>query len=87
MNEIVIKHIMRKTSLSEVNVSNTLLRFNNIAWYALKMNMSFNLAKLCSFRLIVPPKMMDNPEEVIVVDALKTPKIVFTSQAEDTRCR
>nr|DAU38626.1 MAG TPA: hypothetical protein [Caudoviricetes sp.] len=51
------------------------------------MNMSFNLAKLCSFRLIVPPKMMDNPEEVIVVDALKTPKIVFTSQAEDTRCR
>nr|DAU38625.1 MAG TPA: hypothetical protein [Caudoviricetes sp.] len=31
MNEIVIKHIMRKTSLSEVNVSNTLLRFNNIA--------------------------------------------------------
>ena len=37
-----------------------------------------DLAELGSLRLIVPSKMMDTPEEVIVADALKTSKIVFT---------
>ena len=37
-----------------------------------------DLAELGSLRLIVPSKMMDPPEEVIVADALKTSKIVFT---------
>ena len=40
--------------------------------------MSVDLAELGSFRLTVPSKMMDTPEEVTVADALKTPKITFT---------
>ena len=40
--------------------------------------MSVDLAELGSFRLTVPSKMMDSPEEVTVADALKTPKITFT---------
>ena len=45
---------------------------------ALKLGMSVDLAELGSFRLTVPSKMMDTPEEVTVADALKTPKITFT---------
>ena len=45
---------------------------------ALQLGMSVDLAELGSFRLTVPSKMMDSPEEVTVADALKTPKITFT---------
>lgn len=77
-NEMVIERIVRETSLSEGDVKNALVSLSNIVCDALKLGMSVNLAELGSFRLTVPSKMMDTPEEVTVADALKTPKITFT---------
>lgn len=77
-NEMVIERIVRETSLSEGDVKNALVSLSNIVCDALKLGMSVDLAELGSFRLTVPSKMMDTPEEVTVADALKTPKIVFT---------
>lgn len=77
-NKMLIERIVRETSLSEGDVKNALVSLSNIVCDALKMGMSVDLAELGSFRLVVPSKMMDTPEEVTVRDALKTPKIVFT---------
>lgn len=77
-NNMVVERIVRETSLSEGDVKNALVSLSNIVCDALKMGMSVDLAELGSFRLVVPSKMMDSPEEVTVKDALKTPKIVFT---------
>ena len=77
-NEMVIERIVRETSLSEGDVKNALVSLSNIVCDALKLGMSVDLAELGSFRLTVPSKMMDTPEEVTVANALKTPKIVFT---------
>ena len=77
-NEMVIERIVRETSLSEGDVKNALVSLSNIVCDALKLGMSVDLAELGSFRLTVPSKMMDTPEEVTVADALKTPKITFT---------
>ena len=76
-NEMVIERIVRETSLSEGDVKNALVSLSNIVCDALKLGMSVDLAELGSFRLTVPSKMMDTPEEVPVADALKTPKITF----------
>ena len=77
-NQMVIERIVRETSLSEGDVKNALVSLSNIVCDALKLGMSVDLAELGSFRLTVPSKMMDSPEEVTVADALKTPKITFT---------
>lgn len=77
-NNMVVERIVRETSLSEGDVKNALVSLSNIVCDALKMGMSVDLAELGSFRLVVPSKMMNTPEEVTVKDALKTPKIVFT---------
>lgn len=79
-NEMVIERIVRETSLSEGDVKNALVSLSNIVCDALKLSMSVDLAELGSFRLTVPSKMMDTPEEVTVADALKPPKITFTSK-------
>lgn len=77
-NDMVVERIVRETSLSEGDVKNALVSLSNIVCDALKLGMSVDLAELGSFRLTVPSKMMDSPEEVTVADALKTPKITFT---------
>ena len=77
-NKMLIERIVRETSLSEGDVRNALVSLSNVVCEALKLGMSVDLAELGSFRLVVPSKMMDTPEEVTVKDALKTPKIVFT---------
>ena len=77
-NQMVIERIVRETSLAEGDVKNALVSLSNIVCDALKLGMSGDLAELGSFRLTVPSKMMDTPEEVTVADALKTPKITFT---------
>ena len=71
-------YFAKLTSLSEGDVKNALVSLSNIVCDALKLGMSVDLAELGSFRLTVPSKMMDSPEEVTVTDALKTPKITFT---------
>ena len=68
-NEMVIERIVRETSLSEGDVKNALVSLSNIVCDALKLGMSVDLAELGSFRLTVPSKMMDTPEEVTVADA------------------
>ena len=77
-NEMVIERIVRETSLSEGEVSNALISLSNIVCDAMTLGISVDLAELGSFRLIVPSKMMDSPDDVTVAKALKTPKIVFT---------
>ena len=66
--KMVVERIVRETSLS----------LSNVVCDALQLGMSVDLAELGSFRLVVPSKMMDTPEEVTVANALKAPKIVFT---------
>ena len=68
----------KMTSLSEGDLKNALISLSNVVCEAMTLGMSVDLAELGSFRLVVPSKMMDTPEEVTVADALKTPKIVFT---------
>ena len=85
-NEMVIERIVRETSLSEGDVKNALVSLSNVVCEAMQLGMSVDLAELGSFRVVVPSKMMDTPEEVTVANALKTPKIVHP-QAEDARCR
>ena len=68
-NKMVIDRIVRETSLSAGDVSNAL------------MGSSIDLADLGSFRVIVPPKMIDNEIDVCV-ETLKTPKIVFTPKMQ-----
>ena len=77
-NDMVVERIVRETSLSEGDVKNALVSLSNVVCDALQLGMSVDLAELGSFRVVVPSKMMDTPEEVTVKDALKTPKIVFT---------
>ena len=77
-NEMVIERIVRETSLSEGDVKNALVSLSNVVCEAMQLGMSVDLAELGSFRVVVPSKMMDTPEEVTVANALKTPKIVFT---------
>ena len=75
-NKMLIDRIVRETSLSEGDVKNALVSLSNVVCEAMTLGMSVDLAELGSFRVVVPSKMMDTPEEV--TDALKTPKIVFT---------
>ena len=79
-NDMVVERIVRETSLSEGDVKNALVSLSNVVCDALQLGMSVDLAELGSFRLVVPSKMMDTPDEVTVADALKTPKITFTAK-------
>ena len=77
-NKMLIERIVRETSLSEGDVKNALISLSNVVCEAMQLGMSVDLAELGSFRVVVPSKMMDTPEEVTVANTLKTPKIVFT---------
>ena len=79
-NKMVVDRIVRETSLSAGDVSNALISLGAIVRDALELGQSVDLADLGSFRIIVPPKMMDNEAEV-TADSLKAPKIVFTPKA------
>lgn len=80
-NKMVIDRIVRETSLSASDVSNALISLGAIVRDALLMGASIDLADLGSFRVIVPPKMIDNEIDVCV-ETLKTPKIVFTPKMQ-----
>ena len=80
-NKMVIDRIVRETSLSAGDVSNALISLGAIVRDALLMGASIDLADLGSFRVIVPPKMIDNEIDVCV-ETLKTPKIVFTPKQQ-----
>lgn len=80
-NKMVIDRIVRETSLSAGDVSNALISLGAIVRDALLMGASIDLADLGSFRVIVPPKMIDNEIDVCV-ETLKTPKIVFTPKMQ-----
>lgn len=76
-NEMVVERIVRETSLSEGDVKNALISLSNIVCDALKMGMSVDLAELGRLRVSVPSTMEDKEEDV-TADSLKTPKIIFT---------
>ena len=80
-NKMVIDRIVRETSLSAGDVSNALISLGAIVRDALLMGSSIDLVDLGSFRVIVPPKMIDNEIDVCV-ETLKTPKIVFTPKMQ-----
>ena len=79
-NKMVVDRIVRETSLSAGDVSNALISLGAIVRDAFELGQSVDLADLGSFRIIVPPKMMDSEAEV-TADSLKVPKIVFTPKA------
>ena len=80
-SNMVIDRIVRETSLSAGDVSNALISLGAIVRDALLMGSSIDLADLGSFRVIVPPKMIDNEIDVCV-ETLKKPKIVFTPKQQ-----
>ena len=77
-NKMVIDRIVRETSLSAGDVSNALISLGAIVRDALLMGSSIDLADLGSFRVIVPPKMIDNEIDVCV-ETLKAAKNVELS--------
>ena len=76
-NKMVVDRIVRETSLSAGDVSNALISLGAIVRDALLLGSSVDLADLGSFRVVVPPKMMDKEIDV-TAETLKSPKIVFT---------
>lgn len=79
-NKMVVDRIVRETSLSAGDVGNALISLSAVVRDALALGQSVDLADLGSFRIVVPPKMMDTAKEV-TVEALKKLKIVFTPKA------
>ena len=90
-NKMLVERIVRETSLSEGDVKNALISLSNVVCEALQLGMSVDLAELGSFRLTVPSKMMDSPEEVTVAGHRgrrpQNPENHLHPQAEDARCR
>ena len=80
-NKMVIDRIVRETSLSAGDVSNAIISLSAVVRDALESGQSVDLADLGSFRVIVPPKMIDNEIDVCV-ETLKKPKIVFTPKQQ-----
>ena len=80
-NKMVVDRIVRETSLSAGDVSNALISLGAIVRDALLLGSSVDLAALGSFRVVVPPKMIDKEIDV-TAETLKSPKIVFTPKMQ-----
>ena len=80
-NKMVVDRIVRETSLSAGDVSNALISLGAIVRDTLLLGSSVDLADLGSFRVVVPPKMMDKEIDV-TAETLKSPKIVFTPKMQ-----
>ena len=80
-NKMVVDRIVRETSLSAGDVSNALISLGAIVRDALLLGSSVDLADLGSFRVVVPPKMIDKEIDV-TAETLKSPKIVFTPKTQ-----
>ena len=80
-NKMVVDRIVRETSLSAGDVSNALISLGAIVRDALLLGSSVDLADLGSFRVVVPPKMVDKEIDV-TAETLKSPKIVFTPKMQ-----
>ena len=80
-NKMVVDRIVRETSLSAGDVSNALISLGAIVRDALLLGSSVDLADLGSFRVVVPPKMIDKEIDV-TAETLKSPKIVFTPKMQ-----
>ena len=80
-NKMVVDRIVRETSLSAGDVSNALISLGAIVQDALLLGSSVDLADLGSFRVVVPPKMIDKEIDV-TAETLKSPKIVFTPKMQ-----
>ncbi len=76
--EMVVERIQRATSLTEGDVHNALISLGNVVYEALSEGQSVDLGRLGSFRVMVPPNMMDKEEDVVVPNAFKKPKIIYT---------
>ena len=80
-NKMVVDRVVRETSLSAGDVSNALISLGAIVRDALLLGSSVDLADLGSFRVVVPPKMIDKEIDV-TAETLKSPKIVFTPKMQ-----
>ena len=80
-NKMVVDRIVRETSLSAGDVSNALISLGAIVRDTLLLGSSVDLADLGSFRVVVPPKMIDKEIDV-TAETLKSPKIVFTPKMQ-----
>ena len=79
--KMVVDRTVRETSLSAGDVSNALISLGAIVRDALLLGSSVDLADLGSFRVVVPPKMIDKEIDV-TAETLKSPKIVFTPKMQ-----
>ena len=77
-HDAVVERIVRETSLSEGDIRSALISLSNVVCEALEMGVGVDLAELGYFRVMIPSRMMDTPEEVTVTEALKSPKVLFT---------
>ena len=80
-NKMVVDRIVRETSLSAGDVSNALISLGAIVRDAMLLGSSVDLADLGSFRVVVPPTMIDKEIDV-TAETLKSPKIVFTPKMQ-----
>ena len=77
-NDMVVERVVRETALSEGDVRSALISLSNVFREAIGMGLSVDLAELGHYRVMVPSRRMNSPEEVTVTAALKTPKLIFT---------
>lgn len=80
-NRMVVKRIVRDTSLSAGDVSSALTSLSSIIRDALLMGASIDLADLGSFRVLVSSKMIEE-ENKVTAETLKKPRIVFTPKMQ-----
>ena len=83
-NKMVVDRIVRETSLSAGDVSNALISLGAIVRDALLLGSSVDLADLGSFRVVVPPKMIDKEIDV-TAETLKSPKIAVELSVDNPK--
>lgn len=74
----VLDYVVDATSLARGDAKNCIETFFEIVCKSLQHGSLVDLGDLGSFKVVVPSKYMDTPEDVTVAKALKTPKIQFT---------
>ncbi|MCD7721713.1 MAG: HU family DNA-binding protein [Prevotellaceae bacterium] len=78
--EKVLNHVVNATSLARGDAKNCIESFFEVVCEALSDGKLVDLGEMGSFKVIVPSKYMDTPEDVTVSKALNTPKIQFKAK-------
>ena len=77
-NKRLVAMVSQDTSLSSHQVRYIMSTLAEVVTEALREGRSVELPELGTLRVMIPPRMMDSPEEVTKGEALKTPQLHFT---------